>query len=804
MLHDLKYALRQFAKAPGFTAVAILTLTLGIGACTALFSVVNSVLLSPLAYPDSGRLVVVNESKLPQFPQFSVAPANYFDWVEQSTSFESLAAARYTINNLTGMGDPAVVVVKTVTPNFFTTLRTRPILGRDFSEEEAATKARVILLSHGFWLRQFGGRPEVINQTVQLSGAAFTIIGVLPKGFESERGGDPTWAAAIYAPSTLTEQRHDRFGRNFDVIGRLKPGITLEQSRSELTLIAARLEKQYPDTNAGWGIKLTPMLESAVGDVSSMLYSLLGAVGFMLLIACANVANLLLSRATARAKEISVRLALGASRGRIVRQLLSESVLLAVLGGTLGTLAAWWGIKALVVYAPGSLPRAQEINLDARALAFTGALALLTGIGFGLVPAFQASRLNLNETLKDAGRGTSAGGRRLRARSTLVIAEVALALILLVGAGLLSRSFTRLQEVDPGFRPRDAVAVTLTLSNKRFGTPAQKTAFVAQLTARIGALHGVQSVGVINELPFSGIESSPYFNLAGQPTAGAQRQTDFCVITPEYFKAMGIPLLRGRFFSERDTASASPVAIINESMAKRFFPGRDPIGQHINVYYGTMVSTADSEIVGVVGDVKTRDLDENAKVQTYEPFAQHPDNYLSLVVRSSGATPDLPAAIRESVYSLEKGQPIARLEPLTSLLAASLVRQRFTLFLFAVFSILALVLTAIGIYGVMAYSVTQRTGEIGIRIALGAQRADVLRLISLQGGRLVALGLTAGTLGALLLTRLISSLLYGISAQDPLTFAAIAALLAAVAAIACLVPAWRATKVDPIIALRAE
>jgi len=797
MLSEFKFAVRQLAKSPGFTFVAIFTLALGIGACTSLFSVVNSVLLRPLPYPDSGSLVVLNETKLPQFPQFPVSWGDYFDWREQSTSFENLAAVRLDGFNLTGRGDPIMVIGEHVTANYLAVLRLHPFLGRDFSEEEAATKANVVLLSHALWLRQFGSRPEIVNQIVKLNDSAFTIIGVLPASF------DPGNGAEIFTLAPYTERSQDHGAHVITVIGRLKSGVTLAQARNELTLIASRLEKQYPKTNTGWGVKLTPMLESTVGDVRPMLYSLLGAVGFLLLIACANVANLLLARATARAKEISLRVALGASRARIVRQLLSESVLLAGLGGTIGALLAWWGMKTLVAFAPESLPRAQEISIDFRSLGFTCALAVITGIGFGLVPAFQASRVNINENLKDSGRGTTTGGRRQRARSALVVAEVAIALILLVGAGLLIRSFTRLQSVNPGFRPAGAIAVTLLLPPKEFGTAPQKNAFVAEVTSKLATLHGVQSVGVTSVIPFSIGDTTYSFNIAGQPSSPSPdaQSTVYCAVTPDYFKAMGVPILRGRFFTDRDTAGAPPVAIINESMAKKFFSGKDPIGQRINFGYP---SKTYHEIVGIVGDVKTMQLSEEAKVQTYEPFAQEPFEYMTIVVRGSGTASDLPSAIRSVIYSIHKDQPIMSVRPVTELLAASVARQRFTMFLFAVFSSVALLLAMIGIYGVMAYSVVQRTGEIGIRMALGAQRANVLRLIFLQGGRLVALGLVCGVAGALLLTRLVSSMLFGVSAQDPVTFAAIAVLLGTVAAVACLIPAWRAMKVDPIIALRAE
>ncbi|HWA87462.1 MAG TPA: ABC transporter permease [Opitutus sp.] len=803
-MRDLRYAVRQLAKAPGFTAVAVLTLALGIGACTAIFSVVNSVLLRPLPYPESDRLVVVIETKLPEIPQFSVAPGNYFDWRERTTSFEQLAAVREFSYSLTGAGEPVRLEARRVTPNYFATLRIRPAIGRDFTAEEAAAKSNVAILSHGFWQRQFGGRREVIGETVRLDGQAFTIIGVLPERFS------PGSTTEVYTPVDYTEDNKNHGGHYISVVGRLKPGVTIEQARSELALIAAGLAKQHADTNTGWSIKLVPVLEATVGDVRPVLFSLLGAVGFLLLIACANVANLLLVRATARAKEIALRTALGASRLRIVRQLLTESVLLAAFGGLLGVLVAQWGMSVLLAFAPDTLPRAQEIALDGRALGFACVLALVTGIAFGLVPAFQASRVNLNEALKDGGRGTSEGGRRQRLRSGLVVAEVAIALILLVGAGLLFRSFARLQEVDPGFRPDHALAIDLTLPLKKYGTGPQQAAFVAEATARLAAIPGVQFAGAAQIVPFTGNDYNLIYKIPGRPPLppGQIQGTLYYAATPDYFRAMGIPLLRGRLFTAADAAGAPRVAIINEALAKLQFPNQDPIGQRINI------TNADSEIIGVVGDVKHYRLDGDTRVQAYEPFAQVPFNFLTVVVRTETAKPGspaagvspaaLPAAIRAAIYGVDKDQPIAGIRPLTSLVANSVARPRFAMFLFGVFSAVALLLAAIGIYGVMAYSVTQRTNEIGIRMALGAQPRDVLRLIFVQGGRLVALGLAGGVAGALLLTRFLSSMLFGVSAHDPLTFVTIAGLLAAIAALACLLPARRATRVDPVVALRSE
>ncbi len=808
MLTDLRFAFRQLAKSPGFTAVAVLTLSLGIGACTAIFSVVNSVLLRPLNFSEPDRLVVIRETNLPEFPEFSIAPGNYFDWRQQSVSFAHLAAVRGGSYNLTGLGDPVRVFSERVTANYFPMLGVHPALGRAFTEAEAAAgQASVVVLSHGFWQRQFGGRPDILGSTVQLNGQTYTIIGVMPENFQRGRRTE------VYTPVAYTDDNQNHGGHYIRVFGRLKEGVTLDQARSEMNLIADRLAKQFPDTNKGWGVKITPLLESAVADVRPVLLSLLGAVGFLLLIACVNVANLLLARATARAKEIAVRTAMGASRVRIARQLLTESVVLALLGGGLGVLVAQWGMGWLLTFVPDNLPRAQEIALDGRALGFTCALALLTGIGFGLIPAFQATRLNLNETLKDGGRGSSEGGHRRRVRGALVVAEVAIALVLLVGSGLLIRSFIHLQNVDPGFQAKNAYSASLSLPAKKYGTEPQQNAFVEQAIAGLAALPGVQSVGATHVLPFSGSDYVLSFYLADRPPIAPadQPNANYYAVTSDYFKAMGIPLLRGRFFTPRDVAGAPHVAIINESLAKRYFPNEDPLGKRINITSGPETWR---EIVGIVGDVKHYRLDGDTTVQAYEPFAQAPFDSMTFVVRLAASAPSeggtgnlatgLPANIRTAIYAVDHDQPVASISPLTALLAGSVSRQRFAMFLFAVFSGVALLLAAIGIYGVMAYTVTQRTGEIGIRMALGAQRGDVLRLVFLQGGRLILIGLGAGLVGAACLTRFIASLLFGVSAYDPLTFIAIALLIAAVASLACLIPARRATKVDPLVALRAE
>ncbi len=808
MMNDLRYAFRQLVRAPGFSALALLTIALGIGACTAIFSVVSGVLLRPLPYPESDRLVVVRETNFPKLPEFSVAPGQYFSWVAQSRSWESLTAVRRASYNLTGRGEPQRLLGRRVTANFLRTLRVAPALGRDLSpEDEVPGHERVAIVSHGFWQRQFGGRPDVLGQTMQLDGQPFTIVGVMPASFGWVGKGvvpQPGARADLYTPAAYTADERGQHGAHYiGVFGRLKTGVTLDQARAEMTVIADRLAKQLPDTNKGWGVKLTPMLESDVGEARPVLLALLGAVGFLLLIACANVANLLLMRATARSKEIAVRGALGAGRARIVQQLLTESVVLSLLGGLLGLAVAKGGLGALLALASETLPRAGEVSVDLSALGFSVGLALITGVIFGLVPAVQITRLDLQQTLKQGGRGSTEGVARHRLHGALVVAELAIALVLLVGAGLLMRSFVHLQRVDVGFRPENAFAVALQLSEKKYETPSQKVSFEQQASRRLAAIPGVSAVGAAHVVPLSGPDHNLIFTIKGQPPIAPSDlpSTNYYAASGGYFQAMGIGLVRGRFFAGTDTAASEPVAIINESMSRKHFPGEDPIGRFINV-------TGDSDkwlrIVGVVRDVRQYDLHSDVTEQTYEPLAQNPFELLTFIVRTSGGSAGLPAAIRRAMYDVDRDQPIATIRPLQELVDGAMARQRFATSLFSVFSATALLLAAIGIYGVMAYSVRLRTGEIGVRIALGAGSGDVLGLVFRQGGRLLALGLAAGIAGALVLTRVLSTLFFGVSAHDPLTFAAIAALLTVTAALACLFPARRAIAIDPMTALRSE
>jgi putative ABC transport system permease protein len=799
MINDLRYALRQLIRSPGFAAVTILTLALGIGACTAIFSVVNAVLLRPLDYPDPARLVVIRETQLPDFPEFSVSPPNYLDWEKQTKSFESLAAYAGSRLNLTGDGEPQQLIGVKATAHYFDVYGIKPALGRTFlPEEDAPGKNHVVVLSFPFWQRVFGGAADVVGRPIQLNGEPYTVVGVAPLGFGIASKVD-AWMPMAFDPK---ETANDNRGAHYlSVAGRLRQGVTVAQAEAELKVLAAQLATQYPDSNKGWGVFMMPLQDYSVRDVRTVLYTLLGAVGCVLLIACANIANLLLARATARHREISIRAALGASRARLVRQLLTESVFLALCGGLAGMLLARWGLDALLALAPANLPRVAEIHLDAGVLIFSLALSVITGVVFGIAPAWLAARADVNEALKQGSRGSTEGGARGRLRSALVVLEVTFTLMLLGGAGLLARSFMQLAHVDPGFTPENATVLRLSLPQKKYALPEQQTAFANALIERVKTLPGVQAAGLTHSMPLV----SDYvlgFNIEGRPVAPSDLpNTNYYAVTPEYFRAMGIRLVRGRVFTAQDDAKAPRVAIINETLARQHFPNEDPIGKRINITNGP---DAWREIVGIVGDIKQYGVDKATSNQSYEPFAQVPFSSLNIVIRTNGAPAALLGAIRPTVYAVDKDQPIGAIRPLEEIVADSIARQRFAMTLLTVFSLVALVIAAVGIYGVMAYSVVQRTGEFGIRMALGAQQRDVLRLVLAQGGKLVGLGLLIGLTATLAASRAMGSMLFNTSAQDPLTLGTITLLLGAVALVACLLPAARATKVNPIEALRAE
>ena len=798
LIQDLRYALRMLLKNPGFAAVAVIALALGIGANTAIFSVVNTILLRSLPYDDPDRLMVVKENKLPQFPEFSVSPGNFLDWQKQNASFEKLAAVQGSSYNLvTGDAEPERLDGARVSAGLFEMLGVKPVQGRTFLEEEDQPgHQNVVVLSSNLWKRRFGSDPNIIGQSITMSAASYTIIGIMPPSFQF-----PDRDIDLWTPIAFTAAQAQQHGSHYvAVIGRLKPGVTTEQARTEMSGIAARLAEQYPNSNAGWSTIVVPMQQFEVRDIKPALLVLLGAVALVLLIACANVANLLLARSTARQKEIAIRTALGASRSRVVRQLLTESVLLAVVGGGAGLLLAAWGTRSLLALAPEDLPRVKDVALDGRVLGFTLLVTLITGIVFGLVPALQASRPNLNETLKEGGRGTTGGHHRIR--SSLVITEVALALVLLVGAGLLIRSFIRLQQVNPGFNTKNAMSANVALPGRKYPNSDQYLSFFTQLMEKIAALPGVVAVGATQSLPIQG-DYLVGFNIQGRPPdpPGEDKSTNYYAVTPDYFKAMGIPLLRGRLFTEQDSKNAPRVAVINETMARTYFSDEDPIGKGINLSQGR---EGFREIVGIVGDVKQYGLAQPTTLQTYEPYLQMPFSAVTLIVRTEGNPAALSGSIRSEVLALDKEQPVSRIRTLDQIISGSVQQQRFTMLLLGVFAAVALILAAVGLYGVMSYAVTQRTHEIGIRMALGANTGNVLRLVVGHGMLLALIGVVIGLGGAFAFTRLMSKLLFAVSTTDPVTFVGISVLLTGVALVACLVPARRATKVDPMVALRHE
>jgi putative ABC transport system permease protein len=786
-------------KSPGFTVVAVVVLALGIGANAAIFSVVNAVLLRSLPYEDPQRLMVLRETKLPQFPEFSVSPGNFFDWRNQATTFESLVAYNNTAYNFVAPNaEPERIRAARATAGLFELLGAKPAHGRLFlDEEEKLGRENVVILSNRLWTRLFGSDPKIVGQSVTMSAGNYTIVGVMPATFQF-----PDADTELWTPLSFPGNQAQNHGSHYlSVIGRLSRDATVERARTEMSAIADRIAEQYPNSNAGWSTMVVPMQEYQVSDIKQALLILLGSVAVVLLIACANVANLLLARATARQKEMALRTALGASRWRIIRQLLTEGVLLSIVGGALGLAVAAWGMKSLLAFAPANLPRLNDVNLDVRVLGFTLLVTMATGIIFGLAPAIQASRPNLNDTLKEGGRGTTGGHHRVR--SSLVITEVALALVLLISAGLLIRSFVFLQRVDPGFNPSNALAVNIGLPGRKYSNQELYKSFFTRLLEGLSTSAGVTAVGVTQSLPIQG-DFLLGFSIQGRPPdpPGQDKSTNYYAVSPGYFEAMGIPLLRGRAFTEQDNQTAPPVVLINETMAKQYFPDEDPIGQRINVTNGP---ERFREIVGIVGDVKQYGLARPSPLQTYEPYLQNPFGGVTLVVRTVGDPTTLTSTVREQVHQLDRDQPLGTTRTLEQLVDGSVAQERFIMLLLGVFAAVALVLAAVGLYGVMSYSVTQRSHEIGIRIALGAARRDVLRLVVGHGMLLTIIGVAIGLGGALAVTTLLmSKLLFAVTAVDPLTFAAIPVVLAAVALGACFVPARRAVKVDPMVVLRYE
>ena len=800
---DIRFALRMLWKNWSMTAIVIVVLALGIGANTAIFSVINAVLLRPLPYADPDRLVRLSEDS-PQVPQMSISYPNFLDWREQNRVFSGLAAVQFRSLNLTGANEPERLAGRAVSANFFDVLGVRPALGRGFAADEDRPGAnRVCLIGHGLWQRRFGSDASIIGKQLTMSGEQFTVVGVLP---ESYRFGTPT---DVFVPIGLrADEMTERSSHpGIYAIARLKPGVTVETARAEIVAIAERIAQQYG--MQGNSATLTSLQEFFVGDIRTSLLVLLGAVGFVLIIACANVANLLLARAASRQKEIAIRTALGAGRWRIIRQLLTESMVLALAGGIGGLLLATWGVDALRAASVDSLPTTAQIDLDRQVLLFTLFISLITGVVFGLAPAFGASKPDLNDMLKEGGRGATAGGRRATVRSLLVVSEIALSLVLLISAGLLVKSFWRLLNADPGFAAQNLLTMQLALKANE-GEGGKVLNFFRELEGRVAGLPGVEAAAYSNGLPLLGA-SDTSFAIEGRPhpEPGKQPQTMLYATSPDYLRAMGIRLIKGRFFTAQDTQRSQRVAVIDEAFARQQFPDEDPIGQRI----AGDGDAPSAEIVGVVAHVKHfgLDADESIQAQLYFPFNQAPDDALpslagrmNFVLRTTADPLNLTAAVRREVQSLDPNQPVYNVNTMEETLDRSLAAQRLSTTLLLLFAAVALVLAAVGLYGVMSYAVTQRRHEIGIRMALGAQTGDVLRLVVGQGMTLILIGVALGLAGAFAATRVMASLLYGVSATDPVIFFSVALMLAIVALVACYVPARRATKVDPMVALRCE
>ena len=802
---DSRYGLRMLIKHPGFTAVAVFALALGIGANTAIFSVVNAVLLQAMPYGEPDRLVMV-WSSLPERDRdaFPVSPADFNDWKEQNTVFEQIAASRDVQYNLTGMGDPEFIVGYRFSSDFFQVAGVQPLLGRTFTpEEDKPGSDRVVVLSHHLWMRLFNGDTEALGRSLTLSGNQYEIIGVMPSGFRHP-GGVPELWTPLALPANLANSRQARVCR---VLARLKSNVPIEQARTEMAALAARIAQDHPDTNANLGVKIVSLRDEQVGDVRPALLLLLASVGFVLLIACANVANLLLARAAVRQREIAIRTALGANRLRLLRQFLTESVLLSSIGGALGLLLAIWSTGPMLQMFPNSIenlsiPKVEAIPIDWKVLLFTLAASLVTGLVFGIVPALTASKADINLALKESGRTTVGGVSRWR--NGLVVSEIALSLMLLIGAGLLLKSFARLQRSDFGFNPENVLTVQVILPQTRYSEPAKRRQFLDESIRKIETLPGVKTVGATNFLPLTGFWGTISIAAQGQPlpNPGEEPETDNRISTPGYFRSMGIRLIEGREFTDQDRDGAKRVLIVNEHLARNLWPGESAVGRLLNL--GDTNQPEWWEVVGVINDIKSFGLEKETHSEIFRPFAQVTFPLMAFTIRTSGDPLSLAGAVREQIWSVDRDQPLFKVLSLEQLAAESVSLRKVSMTLLGTLATLALIIAAVGIYGVMSYIVTQRTNEIGIRMALGAKQGDIMRLIVGQASLLTLMGVAVGLLAAFILSRLIANLLYGVSATDTLVFISAPLISASVAMLACYIPARRALKVDPTIALRYE
>jgi putative ABC transport system permease protein len=807
LLQDLKYGVRMLAKSPGFTIIAVLTLALGIGANTAIFSVINATLLARLPYSQPDRIVMVWEHNPSRgFPRNSVSPGNFLHWQDASTVFDQMAAFVDIRADLTGTGEPEQIPGQAVTPSLFPLLGINARLGRTFVQEEGKPgNDSVVVLSHGLWQRQFGGAPGIVGKRIMLGGKSTVVVGVMPPGFRLliQRGGFIAERAQFWSPIAFKPEDRTPIGRYLMVVARLKPGVALAQAQSQMDSISADLAKQFPEVDTGWGIQLVGLRDQFFGSIRPALIVLLGAVGFVLLIACANVANLLLGRAARRRRELAIRFTMGASRGRIARQLLTETMMLAVAGGSSGALLAFWGTDLLLTLSPRGLIDTRALKVDFRLLAFLTAITILTGLLFGLLPALLAARTSPGDSLKEGERNFGVSVRGKRARSFLVIGEIGLALVLLTGSGLLVKSFLRLLNVAPGFDPHNLLTFKVDLPSARYSKDPEVIAFFADLLQRIKALPGVESASASSSLPFTGIGSGTSFTIEGRPASrGNELSTDVRVIEPDYFRTMRIPLQQGRLFTRQEDNRESHVVVVSEALAQKYFPNQNPLGKKITI--DMKDQNVPSEIVGVVGDVKHHGLDSTPRPTIYWPHPELVYNSMTLVVRSKVDPLPLSSSIRAVVQSIDPDLPVSEVRTMEQWMSDNVAQARFNTLLLGIFSAVALLLAVIGIYGVMSATITERTHDIGVRMALGATPRDIWRQTLAAGAIITLAGLSTGLAASLILTRLLASLLFDVKPGDPATFALVTTVLAAVALLACYLPARRAMRVDPMIALRYE
>ncbi|HEU4933380.1 MAG TPA: ABC transporter permease [Pyrinomonadaceae bacterium] len=799
IIKDIRYGVRGLLKRPGFTVIALIALALGIGANTAIFSLVNAVILRPLPFPEPDRLVWMWGNIRNGPGRASVSPPDFLDYRSQNKTFEQFAASGTLPGavNLSGSGEPERLMASTVSGNYFDAFGVTPALGRTFTlDNEKPGQDQVTILSHAFWQKRFAGDADIVGKTIILDSKSYQVLGVMPAGVSFPQSAE-LWIPLSFDGSPEMKWRKAAFLRP---IGRLKPGVTLTQAQADTDAIAARLEQQFPDSNTGRNLRVVSLREQLLGGTRTTVFVLFGAVGFVLLIACANVANLLLVRAAARQKEIALRTALGASRLRIIRQMLTESLLLSIAGGALGALLAFWGVELLVSLSGNTLPPTADVKIDGYVLAFTFAISIATGLLFGLAPAFRTAKVGLIDSLKDGARGTE-GTLRNRTRSLLVVFESAVAVVLLIGAGLLVRSLIALQSVDPGFDANNVLTLRIDLNNKKYEGEGRRANFFEQLESRVSSLPGVESVGLVTELPMSGQLSDLPYTVEGRPpvTPDQALNADFRLVNTNYFSALRIPLLRGRNFTEQEVREGKPVTIVSKQLVDTVFPNEEPLGKRLV----SGMSGVAFEIVGVVGDVLHNSLGAQPFPAMYLPTRDFASRR-NLVVRTQNDPLSIVGAVRQEVHALDPDQPISEVKRMTEWVDSSVAVPRYRTTLLGAFAALAMILAATGIYGVMSYTVAQRTHEIGVRMALGARQLDVLKLVVRQGMLLSLVGVILGLVGAFALTRVMASLLFGVTAKDPITFVAVAGSLTAVAFVACVVPARRATKVDPLVALRYE